>query len=145
MFQVLLPLLAPMVDVYLVYGLIFLDPVTTAAIRGAVLGLQPASGVLGTTLATDPRELPVGGLVYYAPLQRYLVMEDDCDTCIAEWGADRTAHLDLWLSGSDDPAVLPCEEALTPAGPVPVEVNPPPGRPVDPRPLFDHGRCWPDT
>jgi hypothetical protein len=98
-----------------------------------------------TTLATDPRELPVGSLVYYAPLQRYFVMEDDCETCIAEWGADRTAHLDLWVSASNDPAVLPCEEALTPAGPVPVEVNPPPGRTVDPRPLFDDGRCWPDT
>ena len=29
MFQVLLPLLAPLVDIFLVYGLIFLDPVTT--------------------------------------------------------------------------------------------------------------------
>ena len=98
-----------------------------------------------TTLATDPRELPVGRLVYYAPLRRYFVMEDDCDTCVAEWGAGRRAHLDLWVSASSDPAVLACEEALTPAEPVPVEVNPPPDRPVDTRPLFAGGRCRIDT
>jgi hypothetical protein len=111
-------------------------------------GRHPTAGGAGTyadptTLATDPRELPVGSLVYYAPLQRYFVMEDDCDTCIEEWDSDRRAHVDLWVSASTDPAVLGCEDALTPAGPVLVEVNPPPGRPVDPRPLFDGGRCRP--
>jgi len=52
-------------------------------------GRHPTAGGTGTyadptTLATDPRELPVGRLVYCAPLQRYFVMEDDCDACIAE-------------------------------------------------------------
>ena len=40
LFQVLLPLLAPMVDLFLLYGLIFLNPYTTAALWGAVLSVQ---------------------------------------------------------------------------------------------------------
>lgn len=38
--------------------------------------------------------------------------------------------------------LLACEDALTPTGLTAVEVNPGLDRPVDPRPLFDAGRCW---
>ena len=39
------------------------------------------------------------------------------------------------------------EEALTQDAPETVEINPPPDRPVDPRPLHDaaSGACWPHT
>lgn len=40
LFQVALPLLAPLVDIFLVYGLIFLNPLTTAALWLGVLVLQ---------------------------------------------------------------------------------------------------------
>jgi 3D (Asp-Asp-Asp) domain-containing protein len=95
------------------------------------------------TLATDPRELPPGTVVYVPRFEKYFVMEDDCEDCIAEWGAHRRPHIDLWMAatGSTLPA---CEQTLTPDAPVPVEINPPAGRPVDTRPLYDPatGSCW---
>jgi hypothetical protein len=100
-----------------------------------------SAGGVGTyadpiTLATDPRELPPGTIVYAPQWQKYFVMEDDCAECIDEWGADRRPHVDLWLgaSGTSLPA---CEEALTPDGRVPLEINPPADRPVDPDALYD--------
>jgi 3D (Asp-Asp-Asp) domain-containing protein len=98
------------------------------------------------TLATDPREIRPGALVYYPPLQKYFVMEDDCAPCIDEWTATRNAHVDLWMSASVNPAVQTCEAALTPDNHDTIEINPPPGLPIDPRPLYDSaGRCWPMT
>jgi 3D (Asp-Asp-Asp) domain-containing protein len=104
-------------------------------------GRHGTAGGVGTdadpiTLATDPRELPPGTLVYVPRLKKYFVMEDDCEDCIAEWGANRRPHVDLWTAAAG--ARLPaCEEALTPDAPVPLEINPPADRPVDPRPLYD--------
>jgi len=68
LFQVLLPLLAPMVDVYLVYGLVYLDPVRTATIWGAALLLQLAAGVVAFRLEREPLSglvlLPLQQIVY---------------------------------------------------------------------------------
>jgi len=65
---VLLPLLAPMVDVYLVYGLVYLDPVRTATIWGAALLLQLAAGVVAFRLEREPLSglvlLPLQQIVY---------------------------------------------------------------------------------
>ena len=98
------------------------------------------------TLATDPREIRPGVLVYYPPLQKYFVMEDDCAECIDEWTATHSPHVDLWISAGGNPAVQNCEAALTPDNRDTIEVNPPPGLPVDPRPLYDTaGHCWPMT
>lgn len=94
------------------------------------------------TLATDPRELPAGSIVYVPSLRKYFVMEDDCEECINEWQTSRHPHLDLWMSATGGADLLACEEALTPTGLTPVEVNPGLDRPVDPRPLFEAGRCW---
>jgi len=95
------------------------------------------------TLATDPRELPPGTVVYDPQLQKYFVMEDDCAECISEWGASHHPHVDLW-TGPAGSRLLACEEALTPPGPVPLEINPPADHPVDLRPLYDAAtdRCW---
>ena len=94
------------------------------------------------SLAADPRAIPVGTRVYYPPLRKYFVMEDDCEDCITEWGASRRPHVDLWLGAAGN-GLLACEEKLTPAGRVPLEINPPADRPVDPAPLYDPatGRC----
>lgn len=45
LFQVLLPLTAPAMDLFLLYGLLFLDPVRTAAIWGGLLAVQLACAV----------------------------------------------------------------------------------------------------
>ncbi len=98
------------------------------------------------TLATDPREIRPGVLVYYPRLQKYFVMEDDCATCIQQWTATRTPHVDLWMPAPMGSAVDSCEAALTPDNRDTIEVNPPPGLPIDPRPLYDSaGHCWPST
>lgn len=97
------------------------------------------------SLATDPREIRPGVVVYYPPVQKYFVMEDDCAPCIDEWSANRNPHVDLWMSNSTDPAVQDCEAALTPDDPDTIIVNPPTNLPVDPKPLFVGGTCWPKT
>jgi hypothetical protein len=113
-------------------------------------GRHATAGGTGTyadpvTLATDPRELPPGTVVYEAQLQKYFVMEDDCDSCISEWAAGHRPHVDLWTASAGS-GLLACEEALTPSREVALQINPPPDRPVDPRPLYDTaGRCWPAT
>ena len=93
------------------------------------------------SLAADPRAIPVGTRVYYPPLRKYFVMEDDCAQCITDWRSSRRPHIDLWTGDFQGSALLACENALTPDGLVAVEVNPPPGRPVDPRPLFNGRGC----
>lgn len=109
---------------------------------------HPAAGGTGTyddpiTLATDPTEIPPGTVIYYPAVRKYFVMEDDCAECISDWKKSKRPHIDLWMSADVDKRVLACENALTPAGLVTIEVNPARDRPVDTRPLFDpSGRCW---
>ncbi len=50
----------------------------------------------------------------------------------------RVGHIDIW-TGASGAGLQACEQALTPNGPVTIEVNPPPGRPTDPRPLYPPG------
>ncbi len=107
---------------------------------------HPEAGGTGTyadpvTLASDARELAVGTVVYDPPLKKYFVMEDDCASCIDEWGSARRPHIDLWAGDYSGSAFLACQYALTPNGTVVVELNPPPGRAVDTRPLYGSGGC----
>jgi hypothetical protein len=97
------------------------------------------------TMATDVREIPVGGIVYSPKLQRYFVMEDDCAPCIEEWGATKRAHVAFWIGGGTDARVTACEDSLTSGRPVMLQYDPPPGLPVDTRPLYANGKCWPAT
>jgi hypothetical protein len=92
------------------------------------------------TLASAPAVVAVGTTIYYPPLRKYFVMEDLCETCVARWDSTRTPHIDLWVGAGTDARVLACEEALTPDGPVAVEVDPPRDRPVDTTPLYGDGR-----
>jgi hypothetical protein len=108
--------------------------------------LHSSAGGTGTyanpiSLASDRREIAVGTRVYYPPLAMYFVMEDDCAGCIDDWASGRTPHIDLWAGDHSGLDFLACQNALTPSGRVTVEVNPPPGRPVDTRPLYDGRRC----
>jgi cellulose synthase/poly-beta-1,6-N-acetylglucosamine synthase-like glycosyltransferase len=80
-FQIVLPLLAPLVDIFLVYGLIFLDPVTTLLMWGAVLTIQVAAAAVAFRLEREPVRvlwlLPLQQIVYrqlmYAVLIRSAV------------------------------------------------------------------------
>ena len=109
-------------------------------------GRRQEAGGSGTyadplSLAADPRAIPVGTRVYYPPLRKYFVMEDDCAQCITDWRSSRTPHIDLWTGNYQGSALIACENALTPDGLVAVEVNPPPGRAVDPTPLYTGRGC----
>jgi len=68
LFQIILPLLAPLVDIYLVYGLVFLDPVVTAVTWGGVLFVQLMLGAVAFRLEREPVRalwlLPAQQLVY---------------------------------------------------------------------------------
>jgi peptidoglycan/xylan/chitin deacetylase (PgdA/CDA1 family)/GT2 family glycosyltransferase len=67
MFQVLLPLLAPVVDVFALYGLVFLDPVRILGLWVAFLALQAAMGAYAFHL---DRERP--GPLWTLPLQQFV-------------------------------------------------------------------------
>ena len=68
LFQIVLPLLAPLVDIYLVYGLLFLDPVVTAITWGGVLFVQLLLGAVAFRLEGESVRslwlLPAQQLVY---------------------------------------------------------------------------------
>ncbi|WP_328988919.1 bifunctional polysaccharide deacetylase/glycosyltransferase family 2 protein [Kribbella sp. NBC_01245] len=67
LFQVLLPLLAPVVDVFAIYGLIFLDPVRIMALWLAFVALQAAMGLYAFRL---DGESP--GPLWSLPLQQFV-------------------------------------------------------------------------
>jgi cellulose synthase/poly-beta-1,6-N-acetylglucosamine synthase-like glycosyltransferase/peptidoglycan/xylan/chitin deacetylase (PgdA/CDA1 family) len=68
LFQVALPLLAPLVDVFLLYGLLFLDPVETVVAWLGVLGAQLVGAVYAFRLDREPLRrlwaLPLQQFVY---------------------------------------------------------------------------------
>ncbi len=64
-FQVLLPLLSPLIDVFLIYGLVFLDPWTTLALWGAVLAVQFVAALIAFRLEREPV-----GVLWALPLQQ---------------------------------------------------------------------------
>jgi len=96
------------------------DPAGSAAIAhpNARHGEAGGTGTYANpiTLASDPRELAVGTIVYYPPLEKYFVMEDDCASCIDEWESSERPHIDLWAGDHSGDDFLACQNALTPTG-----------------------------
>lgn len=82
---------------------------------------------------------PPGTIVYSWRLQKYFVMEDDCEECAADYKRDKKVHFDCWI-GPDavtpGPNLIACEDALTEDGQV-FEVNAVDGHAVNPAPLFN--------
>jgi cellulose synthase/poly-beta-1,6-N-acetylglucosamine synthase-like glycosyltransferase len=76
-FQIVLPLLAPMVDIYLIYGLIFLDPMRTLLLWAGVLAVQLTAGVVAFRLEGEPLRglllLPLQQIVYRQLMYAVLV------------------------------------------------------------------------
>jgi cellulose synthase/poly-beta-1,6-N-acetylglucosamine synthase-like glycosyltransferase len=67
LFQVLLPLLAPVVDVFALYGLIFLDPLRVAAVWAGFLALQTGMGLYAFRLDGER-----AGPLWSLPLQQFV-------------------------------------------------------------------------
>jgi hypothetical protein len=99
------------------------------------------------TFATDRTELPVGTIIYFAPLRRYFVMEDSCTECEEDWrghgpdGGPRFPHIDLWAGTATDSGIGRCENSLTRDGQSTVLVGPPSNLPVTPGQLYDGRSC----
>lgn len=134
MFQVLLPLLAPVVDIFAVFGLIFLDPVRIIGLWCAFLFLQVLMGLYAFHL---DKERP--GPLWSLPLQQfvyrqlmYLVVIQSVFTAIAgsrlHWQRmERYGSLQVPTPGSAPqpplPQPPPSYEQPQP-GPVPPPVQP---------------------
>ncbi|WP_327639630.1 bifunctional polysaccharide deacetylase/glycosyltransferase family 2 protein [Kribbella sp. NBC_00482] len=67
LFQVLLPLLAPVVDVFAIYGLVFLNPVRVLAVWGGFVVLQVAMGFYAFRLDGER-----AGPLWTLPLQQFV-------------------------------------------------------------------------
>jgi 3D (Asp-Asp-Asp) domain-containing protein len=113
------------------------------------LGSSSHQGAGGTGTYDDPITVAVvtqsnnglwspGTKMYLPSLKKYLIVEDECASCAQ-------AQIDVWMNsdGNHNDEVLACQDSLTPAEDVEVEIDPPTGRPVRTEPLFDiaRGRC----
>jgi hypothetical protein len=67
LFQILLPLLAPVIDVVAIYGIVFLDPVPVLAAWLAFLALQNCTAVYAFHLDHEP-----AGPLWVLPLQQFV-------------------------------------------------------------------------
>ncbi|MEV6730892.1 hypothetical protein [Streptomyces sp. NPDC051364] len=146
MFQVLLPLLAPVVDIIAVFGLIFLDPVRILGLWSAFLLLQVLMGLYAFHL---DEERP--GALWSLPLQQfvyrqlmYLVVIQSVFTAIA---GSRLRWQRMERYGSlQIPSPAPAPQ---PPGPVPAQPWPGHrrsttyrrGRRADPPPV-PNGQAW---
>jgi hypothetical protein len=66
-------------------------------------------------------------------------MEDVCGSCSNDWKNGMKYHFDFWLNSdasSNAQSVLQCEDNWT-KDMTTVEIDPPPGRRVDPMPLYN--------
>ncbi|WP_214365398.1 bifunctional polysaccharide deacetylase/glycosyltransferase family 2 protein [Pseudonocardia sp. H11422] len=136
LFQVVLPLLAPLIDVMLVFGLLFLNPLTTLAGWGAVLVVQFAVAALAFRLDRESMRallvLPLQQVAYRQLM--YAVLARSAVTAV---GGVRLRWQKMHRSGTANAALaaeLGGEAARVPHVPVPVRPAPP-GGPVPGRPL----------
>jgi hypothetical protein len=107
-------------------------------------GIHRSAGGTGTyddpvTFATSKNEEMPGTIIYIPAFLKYAVMEDDCVSCDSDWQNGMKYHFDFWLNSdasANSQAVIQCEDMWS-QGMTTVEINAPPGRMVDPKPLFD--------
>jgi Ricin-type beta-trefoil lectin domain len=103
------------------------------------------------TFASDKQEFPVGTILYYPTIEKYIKMGDDCQECDEDWsgkgpdGGPRLHHVDIWIGGQggNEFDVINCEDALTQGTPsgapllTPFIVDPPADMPVSTEALFN--------
>ncbi|MFE0630064.1 bifunctional polysaccharide deacetylase/glycosyltransferase family 2 protein [Streptomyces sp. NPDC058864] len=84
LFQVLAPLLAPLIDVFAIYGLVFMDPFRTALAWAGVLAVQAACAAYAFRLDGEPLRdlwpLPLQQVLYRQLM--YLVLLQSCVTAV---------------------------------------------------------------
>ncbi|MFD1920323.1 polysaccharide deacetylase family protein [Streptomyces beijiangensis] len=84
-FTVLTPLLAPLIDLFALYGFLFMDPARTAVAWCAVLGVQAACAAYAFRLDGEPLRrlwpLPLQQVVYRQLM--YMVLIQSCLTAIS--------------------------------------------------------------
>lgn len=139
LFGVVLPLLAPLVDVFLVYGLLFLDPVTTIALWAGVMTVQVLAAVVAFRLAGERMRvlwlLPLQQLVYRQLM--YAVLIRSAITALAGirlgWQKLRRVGGLEGLLRAPDAAPLPVASASA-APPAPSASAPPSAPARGPRP-----------
>ena len=108
---------------------------------------HPFAGGVGTaedpaTFASEKKALPPGTVVYVTALQKYFIMEDDCEECAKDWKKHKKYHTDLWIGPDKVPAgpfLIECEDALD--GGSEIIINPVMDLPVNPYPLFQNDTC----
>jgi cellulose synthase/poly-beta-1,6-N-acetylglucosamine synthase-like glycosyltransferase/peptidoglycan/xylan/chitin deacetylase (PgdA/CDA1 family) len=121
-FQILLPLLAPLVDIFLVYGLIFLNPVTTLLMWAGVLTAQVAAAAVAFRLEREPLRvlwlLPLQQIVYRQLMYAVLIR-----SAVTAFGGIRLGWQKLRRVGGLDDLLPPAPEfsGTEPGGP-PVRV-----------------------
>ena len=122
-FQITLPLLGPLVDVFAVYGILFLDPVKIIAFWGAFTLIQLATAVYAFRLdherLRDVALLPLQQLVYRQLM--YLVVVESVISALrglkVGWlHVVRTGHFDASpdVAAPADGRAQPAERAASP-------------------------------
>ncbi len=132
LFQVLLPLLAPVVDVVAVYGLVFLDPVRVALLWLGFLALQAGMGLYAFRLDGERAgplwTLPLQQVVYRQLM--YLVVIQSVMTALA---GSRLRWQRMERYGSlAVPAPLQAQGQAPLQAPLPVQVQAPPAARPEP-------------
>jgi 3D (Asp-Asp-Asp) domain-containing protein len=98
-----------------------------------------------STFATDYRVFKAGTLIYIPKIHKYYLMEDTCVDCTHDILKGKK-HVDLYMGGNlklGGKPLIDCEnkhttdEKFTDA----IIVNPDDKWPVDPKPLFQDGKC----
>lgn len=103
------------------------------------------------TFASYKGEFPVGTILYYPTIEKYVRMGDSCQECQLDWtgkgpnGGPRLHHLDIWIGGKggNEFDAINCEDGLTQALPngkpllTPFMVNPPSNLPVSTEQVFN--------
>ncbi|MCW0214164.1 MAG: glycosyltransferase [Pseudonocardia sp.] len=111
LFQILLPLTAPLVDIFLIYGLIFEDPATTLLLWSLMMLVQLASGLYAFHVDGEPKNalwvLPVQQVVYRQLM--YIVLVQSTISAISgvrvRWQKlQRTGAVDALMVASQRPA-----------------------------------------
>ena len=112
---------------------------------GYAQSLHEVAGGTGTyadpvSFASSANLFKAGTKLYVPYLKKYVIKEDLCGSC----GSSPRSHIDIWMeSVGTHPAELnQCQGDYTKVSTA-VEVNPPPGRPVNSTPLFNKatGEC----
>jgi hypothetical protein len=123
---------------------------------GCATAYSGCAGGTGTyahpiTFASDKKEFPVGTILYYPTIEKYVRMGDECQECAEDWsgkgpdGGPHLHHVDIWIGGKDGNEfdVINCEDGLTQGMPngspllTPFIENPPRNMPVSTEPLFN--------